>query len=295
MDTGFRKELQDVGHEKMINLLITLNFQASLQLTKLFNLSPVDVNSKDYANGTVTVDDDGDPTDPQEVVALLRRERDELVAQAKKKTVAERKEHRREKKAGEVMLNQITQQSWEQRKTSLFALLGFLYMIQEDRKDVTKDIVDDVAQRMDALLAAPVKPTMRCPDSGETDRMWDFPTMVDIDNLYQAGVSTGELLEGIGEEGGYQINELITGQCPANTFIVFYAGGNSSRSRFVVCKDKKGKEEEVVILGELVIRITNKSPMCPHFGVNREGRICRCGGTALPVGVRYWEYVFPTI
>lgn len=292
MDTGFRKELQDVGHEKMISLLIMLNFSASRQLTKLFNLPPVDTSK--YSNDTVTVDDDGDPTDPQEVVALLRKERDELILQAKKREV---QQHKQIKKEGEDLLKRTALQNWEEKKGSIFAVVGFIYTMQEEKKNVSRELVEDVARRMDKLLTSPNKLTTMCPSTGEIDQLSDFVTMYDIDTLFQEGVGAGDLLEDMGERGCKLMWELIEGQCPPGSFIVFYAGSNCKISRFVVCRDRdKGKDKgkEVDILGELIVRLSNKPPPCPHVAINAEGGCMgRCGGFALPMGVGYLKYIYP--
>jgi hypothetical protein len=257
---GFKEEIQDQGHHKMIDRLLMLSLHASKRLTQLFDLPPInnDSNCQADSSSTMTVDDDGNATDPLEVAILLHKERTELINMEKKR-----------RQEQDVLLDGlVTQKAQWMRKANeaLISLIRSCNVILVNKCDPPPAVIHSDGSVRDtlhpgdcaavaAMLFGEQSPFRTlCASTGTIDRVLDrCPTDEDFEKFYQHGLDVSELLLSSDQRGRDIIVEFLSIQCPPQCYLMIYITPETCL-KFLVCIEDGGQRR---IQGEIVIRLTH--------------------------------------
>jgi len=297
---GFKEEIQHQGHHKMIDKLLTLSLHASRRLSKLFDLPPINNDSSCIADSssTMTVDDDGNATDPLEVAILLHKERTEMINTEKKRRQEE-----------DMLLDELVIQKaqWIRKANeALVSLIRSCNIILVGKCNPLPAVIHPDGSVRDALhpgdcagiaamLFGEQSPFRTlCTSTGTVNRVLDrCPTDEDFEKFYQHGLDVSDLLLSSDQRGRDIIVDFLVTQCPPQCYLMIYITPETCL-KFLVCIESNGQRR---IQGEIVVRLTHmklldmkKCGDMQIFGSTLNVRDIRGYGDLLMVA-RYLKYM----
>lgn len=269
---GFKEELQDEGHNKMTNSLLSLSLQASQQLTLLFSLPPVNDIPTPITNEE---DDTPPPIDPWQLVISLHRERDKLVKVEQQR--------RKEQVEGNKLLDKLVREKLRWRQRAILSLILFMKdcnKIMIEKYDPPPFIVLPDGRIQDTLTISSREelttqaPRTYCAMTRKTDNILDrCPTFPDLETFYQQGFDIASFLDNMGKrEKETMVVDHLRRKCPPRSFISISFTDNHCL-KFIVCVEQ-GKNSKIA--GEVLIELSHA---------------VRCGKNVFVVGVCYLKYI----
>ena len=307
---GFREDMHDEGHKIMIEQLLSLSMRASEKLTVRFNLPSVtkDIKCSADSRSTMTVDDDGNPSDPLEIAIMLKKERDEtikaelarkteLARKAQAKIEKEKKEKERMLIESDILLTELSErkQEWmDDCRESLITFMGLCNLVMIKKRGnkahkiysnprgvvwITKEeyLEDILKQKLEERCKC------GCTSKGKTlrgfcnktERAKDIPkkcpTDKDFENFYQRDVDVSHLLSKMTMKQAELIIEDIYDDCPKDSFMIVSKTPKTCL-KFLIFVEYRGKYH---LMGEWIVRLKS-CPCCPK----------------LTISIKYLEYVW---